>query len=156
MFVRALAAFLILPGMAAGLVPWLIASFDPWQLGGWKPGIIVLFLGLFLLLRCVRDFYVVGKGTLAPWDPPRKLVVLGLYCYTRNPMYVGVLTLLVGWMLTAGSPLIAAYTCALAAAFHLRVVLNEEPWLAGQFPVEWAEYAQKVPRWVLRLPQPPD
>ena len=107
--------------------------------------------GLVLLLWCVRDFYVRGKGTLAPWDPPQNLVVVGLYRYMRNPMYVGVLTLVGGWVLTVGSFLVALYAVVLAIAFHIRVVVNEEPWLRSQFGDDWARYSANVPRWVPRL-----
>ena len=106
-----------------------------------------LILGAAILLWCVRDFYVSGKGTLAPWDPPKHLVTVGLYRFTRNPMYVGVLLLLCGWSVLAGSPLLAGYTVFLAIAFHLRVVLYEEPRLKTQFGSEWPNYAATVPRW---------
>jgi protein-S-isoprenylcysteine O-methyltransferase Ste14 len=56
-------------------------------------------MGIFALVWCVRDFYVSGRGTLAPWDPPTRLVIIGLYRFLRNPMYVAVLTILVGWAL---------------------------------------------------------
>ncbi len=69
MFLRALASFLVLPGVVAGLVPPMIAAADPWRGAGWTVGIGVLAVGLFVLLWTVRDFYVAGKGTLAPWDP---------------------------------------------------------------------------------------
>jgi protein-S-isoprenylcysteine O-methyltransferase Ste14 len=108
-----------------------------------------------VLLWCVRDFYVSGRGTLAPWDPPQRLVRVGLYRFTRNPMYVGVLLIVSGWSLLAGSPRLAWYTAILAVAFHLRVVLHEERWLAGQFGPDWEEYKRRVPRWLLRIPQLP-
>ncbi len=105
MFLRALASFLVLPGVVAGLVPPVLAAADPWRRSGWAGGVAVLAVGLFALLWTVRDFYVAGKGTLAPWDPPRHLVVVGLYGYTRNPMYMGVITVVAGWALLRGSPL---------------------------------------------------
>jgi protein-S-isoprenylcysteine O-methyltransferase Ste14 len=111
---------------------------------GWP----IMVLGISIVLWCVRDFYVIGKGTLAPWDPPRKLVVVGLYKLLRNPMYVGVLGFLAGWTLLAGSPVLAVYTLVVALAFHLRVVLYEEPTLARLFVNEWAQYRKKVNRWI--------
>jgi protein-S-isoprenylcysteine O-methyltransferase Ste14 len=100
-------------------------------------------------------FSAAGKGTLAPWDPPRRLVVVGLYRFTRNPMYVGVLTLVLGWTLLLGSPWLAAYVVVLAAVFHLRTVLYEEPHLARLFGVEWERYRAAVPRWLPRRPREP-
>jgi hypothetical protein len=82
------------------------------------------------LLWCVRDFYVRGRGTLAPWSPPLRLVVDGLYRYTRNPMYVAVVLILLGWAATFDVHALYACAAAVAVAFHLRVRLHEEPFLA--------------------------
>jgi protein-S-isoprenylcysteine O-methyltransferase Ste14 len=76
---------------------------------------------------------VSGKGTLAPWDPPKRLVVVGLYRFTRNPMYVGITLMLIGWSLLVGSSWLFGYTAILALAFHLRILLYEEPRLEKQF-----------------------
>ena len=126
LFLRALVAFLALPGMVAGVIPWLIVSAGEPRASGWPwPGRLLMAAGLCILLWCVRDFYVAGKGTLAPWDPPTTLVRAGLYRFTRNPMYVGVLTLVSGWTLSSGSRTLAVYTAGLALAFHLRVIFYE-------------------------------
>jgi protein-S-isoprenylcysteine O-methyltransferase Ste14 len=153
LFARALVSFLVLPGVVAGLIPWLIVSsndFEPTD--GWPwPGLGVLSTGLAILLWCVRDFYVTGKGTLAPWDPPLALVGVGLYRYVRNPMYVGVLILVAGWAILVGSRALALYWLALIVIFHLRVVFFEEAWLAKSFPAEWNAYRAAVPRWLPRI-----
>jgi protein-S-isoprenylcysteine O-methyltransferase Ste14 len=151
MFIRALIAFLALPGVVAGLLPILIARGDTQRHGGTAIGFAVLALGLVLLLWCVRDFYVAGKGTLAPWDPPKRLVVVGLYRFIRNPMYVAVLTVVLGWTLIFGSTWLAIYLVTLAIAFHLRVLFYEEPRLRQQFTTEWGAYFTTVPRWLPRL-----
>src|SRR5689334_11565608 len=104
MLARALLAFLALPVVVAGLVPSLLLGSDRWRMYGTPLGWPVLFFAGCVLLWCVRDFYTIGKGTLAPWDPPKKLVIVGLYRYVRNPMYIGVLGLVAGWSLIAGSP----------------------------------------------------
>ena len=150
MFIRALFAFLVLPGVVAGLVPVLIASVDTQRRGGTAMGFAVLALGVVLLLWCVRDFYVAGKGTLAPWDPPKHLVVVGLYRFVRNPMYLAVLTVVLGWTLVFGSMWLALYIVALAIGFHLRVRCYEEPRLRQQFQAEWSAYFKAVPRWLPR------
>ncbi len=95
--------------------------------------------GVFVLLWCVRDFYVAGRGTLAPWAPPRRLVRTGLYRFSRNPMYVGVLSILVGWATGFRSWPLALYAAFVALGFHLRVVLYEEPTLARSFSREWEQ-----------------
>jgi len=151
--IRAFAAFLALPAMIAGLIPWLwLLPADRWRLRGTQLGWPVLAAGLFVLLWCVRDFYVIGRGTLAPWDPPRRLVVVGLYRYARNPMYVGVVAVIAGWSLVAGSLVLGGYAVFLLFVFHLRVVLYEEPVLARLFGKDWEQYRAKVNRWWPGLP----
>ena len=148
MFLRAIIAFLILPTMVAILAPPLIASIDPWRGQLWLPGLVVVLAGAFILVWCVRDFYVSGKGTLAPWNPPKNLVIVGLYRFVRNPMYLGVLLLVLGWSLFLVSPIIAIYAIVLILGFHLRVTIYEEPWLEAQFGEAWRVYKNTVPRWL--------
>jgi protein-S-isoprenylcysteine O-methyltransferase Ste14 len=147
LFARAVIASLALPGVVAFLVPLLLApearqaDLNPW-------GLITLALGIALLLACVREFYVAGRGTLAPWSPPRALVVTGLYRYSRNPMYVGVVLVLAGWAWTYQSWRLAAYAGIVTVVFHLRVIFHEERWLAATHPAEWAQYRTRVRRWL--------
>jgi protein-S-isoprenylcysteine O-methyltransferase Ste14 len=115
---RVLIAFLVLPGFVTGLVPAMIFTFDPWRESGFSIGYVFIGLGVFLLIWCVRDFYVSGRGTLAPWSPPSKLVVVGLYRFLRNPMYVSVLLILAGWCLISGSAVLVAYTVFMATMFR--------------------------------------
>jgi len=151
MFTRALIAFLALPGLVAFGIPvaWL------WRTNrttlSHPLGLVLLCCGVAGLLWCVRDFYVSGRGTLAPWAPPERLVVVGLYRYSRNPMYVCVALVLVGWAASFGSVGLLLYSFAVVAAFHLRVVLGEEPWLARTHAEQWHEYASRVPRWFGRV-----
>jgi len=152
LFVRALISFLVLPGTFAGLIPAWVVLTDRGRGLGLIFGVVPFAIGVVMLLWCVRDFYVSGRGTLAPWDPPKRLVIVGLYRFTRNPMYAGILLLLTGWSLFAASSLLAGYAVMLAIAFHLRVLLYEEPRLKMQFSEEWAAYAATVPRWLPRLP----
>lgn len=151
MFARALFAFLVLPGIAAILVPPLLASVDSWKGSPFLPGLFVMLAGGVVLVWCVRDFYVSGKGTLAPWDPPRQLVVIGLYRFVRNPMYLGVLLFVLGWSFYLSSPVLAVYAGFLAIGFHVRVVKYEEPWLESQFGEEWRTYRTAVSRWLPRV-----
>ncbi len=150
MIQRALVAFLILPGSVAIAAPPLLALIDPWKEKGRAYGLFLMLAGSAILLRCVRDFLVSGKGTLAPWDAPERMVVTGLYRHMRNPMYGGVILLVLGWTIYYASPLLAAYTVLLTLGFHLRVVVGEEPWLASQFGDQWERYRNGVPRWLPR------
>ena len=145
-------AFLALPGVVAGLVPALIACQDTSRiLGGSKSGFVIMGTGLGLLLWCVRDFIVAGRGTLAPWDPPKQLVDAGLYRWVRNPMYIAVVTIVIGWSIATGSVWLAGYGIALAVGFHVRVPYFEEPWLKRQFETKWTEYSNAVNRWLPRF-----
>ena len=98
--------------------------------------------------RLLRD----RQGTLAPWDPPKKLVTVGLYRFVRNPIYIGVVGYVLGWSLIAGSRRMAVYAAVLAVGFHLRVVFYEEPTLARLFGNEWYRYRANVNRWWPRRP----
>lgn len=151
MLLRALTAFLALPGMVAGLVPLLLVYSDPYRGGGSPLGLLGVALGLSILLWCVRDFYVAGRGTLAPWDPPRSLVLVGLYRHLRNPMYVGVLCILLGWAVTAGSPFVACFTAFMGLFFHVMVTTHEEPRAEENFGDDWRRYSAEVRRWWPRL-----
>jgi protein-S-isoprenylcysteine O-methyltransferase Ste14 len=145
LFWRALVAFLLLPGMVAFVVPWMLRPAGADFRLATLP---ILAVGLTLLLWCVRDFYVAGRGSLAPWAPPTKLVVVGLYRWSRNPMYVAVITILCGWALAFSSRGLWIYAAVVAVGFHLRVVFGEEPWLAKTHGAAWTSYRARVPRWL--------
>ena len=145
LFWRALAAFVAMPGIVAFLGPWLLR---PRPIRLHPAGLVPIALGAMLLLWCVRDFYVAGRGTLAPWAPPERLVTRGLYRVSRNPMYVAVVMILAGWASAFGSSRLWIYAGLVALAFHLRVVLGEEPWLARRHGDAWTMYRARVPRWL--------
>ena len=145
---RAALEFLALPGVVGFLVPWLMLDrrfagrvFQP-------SGFVLLAPGLILLVWCVAAFYHVGRGTLAPWDPPRALVVTGVYGLSRNPMYVAVVLVLCGWALGFRARPLVIYAAVVAVAFHFRVVFFEEPWLVRRYGDEWIRYKARVPRWL--------
>jgi protein-S-isoprenylcysteine O-methyltransferase Ste14 len=149
MILRAAVAFAALPGIVAIALPFCWLTLQGQLQPLFAPGLLLLAMGLLCLLICVREFLVFGQGTLAPWDPPRKLVRTGLYRYTRNPMYVSVLLVLFGWASAYLSWPLLIYTVALAAMFHLSLLLQEEPCLKRTYGEQWLEYAQRVPRWLL-------
>jgi protein-S-isoprenylcysteine O-methyltransferase Ste14 len=142
----------LLPGVVAGYVPYRILLASG---GAHLPALciasvaasVLILTGVIVLLRCVWDFFARGKGTLAPIDLPRHLVVSGLYRYTRNPMYSGVLAVLLGEAWLFGSTSILKYAICVLIAFHLFVVLYEEPALEAQFRDSYRAYRQAVPRW---------
>ena len=149
---RALFFVLLLPGTVAGYIPLSILRAEDLlripDLGLASICAAVLALGgALVLLRCVWDFFAAGKGTLAPIDPPRFLVVRGLYRFTRNPMYNGVIAIILGQAWLFGSIGLAKYALLVLILFHLFVVFYEEPALESQFGESYLAYRRAVPRW---------
>jgi protein-S-isoprenylcysteine O-methyltransferase Ste14 len=146
----ALFTFLV-PGTVLVLVPFVLVSsgFGP-RLDLGKAnlfGLGPLALGVAVILRCFADFVRRGRGTPAPYDPPRELVVVGLYRFVRNPQYLGVVSVVVGEALLAGSPVLLGYATLLAVGYHLLVRYYEEPTLGRLFGEAYARYCEAVPRW---------
>lgn len=148
MFFRALLAFILLPGVFAGIIPALIIRYGDYPVSGTTMGWFILACGVLLLLLCVRDFFVAGQGTLAPWDPPQQLVMVGLYRFVRNPMYIAVIIIISGWVISTHALSLAVYGLLMVAVFHLRVVYGEEPEMLKQFGNHWKHYENSVPRWL--------
>ncbi len=140
-------AFLVLPGVVAFAVPLYLVAPGRVESTVAFAGLVPLLAGGVLLASCVREFYVAGRGTLAPWAPPQALVVSGPYRYSRNPMYVAVLLILSGWAVLFQSWVLAVYAVVIGTAFQLRILFGEEPWLARTHGEQWVRYRAKVPRW---------
>ncbi len=118
-------------------------------------GLVVLGIGAVLAAWCVLAFPLVGRGTPAPFDPPRRLVTSGPYRWVRNPMYVGAVLSLTGAALYYGSIVLAAYGVAFLLAAHLFVTAYEERALQRTFGAEYEAYRARVGRWLPRLPRLP-
>lgn len=147
---------LVAPGTVAGYLPWLIGRwrFDD-DFGAFLPvraaGALLALAGALVLLECFVRFAWRGLGTPAPVAPTRRLIVTGLYRHVRNPMYVAVFALIAGQALLFGSLPLLAYGAAVWAAFHLFVLIYEEPTLRRQFPDDYRAFVAAVPRWLPRL-----
>lgn len=115
-------------------------------------GALLIAAGTAGYLWCALDFTFQGRGTPAPIDPPKVLVVRGLYRFVRNPMYISVLLILLGESLLFGSLPLLRYAGVVAALFHLFVLLYEEPALKTKFGSSYEDYCQRVRRWVPRIP----
>jgi protein-S-isoprenylcysteine O-methyltransferase Ste14 len=113
-------------------------------------GVAVVLMGLALALWCVLTFALRGRGTPAPFDPPRRLVILGPYAFVRNPMYIGAVVALLGAALFYRSLALLAYACAFLLAAHVLVVLYEEPTLWRTFASDYEAYLREVHRWLPR------
>jgi protein-S-isoprenylcysteine O-methyltransferase Ste14 len=145
----------LVPGTVLGLVPFLLlqnlgAPFDWGRMH--LLGLLLLVPGLAIIIWCFIDFIQRGRGTPAPYDPPRRLVTAGLYRYVRNPQYIGVVLVAMGEALWAGSPILLAYAAFLALGYHLFVRFYEEPTLHKLFGKDYERYCATVPRWLPKRP----
>ena len=143
----------VVPGTVTILVPYLLLSSrsapPPLQIGIFRyAGVLPILLGASMYLWCAWDFTFAGRGTPAPIDPPKELVVRGLYRYVRNPMYVGVLSILFGEALFFESRRLFEYTAIAFIFFFLFVILYEEPSLRQQFGESYQKYCKATPRWL--------
>ena len=141
----------VLPGTFAVLLPILLAGNQAAASGATLGLALSLFaLGIVMYLRSAWDFAVFGSGTPAPIDAPKRLVTQGFYRYTRNPMYVAALTVVVGWATLFGAVILVAYAALLFVIFSLFIRLYEEPRLAREFGSDYAAYVSQVGRWLPR------
>jgi protein-S-isoprenylcysteine O-methyltransferase Ste14 len=151
------AVFLVIaPGFIAGWVPWWIshwrveAPFFGIQLFRYV-GTALLALGLAGLLDSFVRFALQGIGTPAPVFPTRHLVVSGLYRYVRNPMYVAVVSAILGQGLLLGNLKLLEYGGLVFLLFHLFVLVYEEPTMKATFGAEYESFCARVPRWIPRF-----
>lgn len=148
--------FVIAPCTVAGLVPWWISRWQvrPPFFGLFSSriaGVVLLIAGLPMLLDSFARFAIEGLGTPAPVFPTRHLVVTGWYRYVRNPMYVAVVSIIVGQALLFGSITLLEYGALVWLFFHLFVLAYEEPTMRATFGEEYRLYCANVPRWIPRL-----
>jgi protein-S-isoprenylcysteine O-methyltransferase Ste14 len=158
-----LRAIALLPGVVTLAIPGIIlwrTGMDSWGLWQSVPatrivlpvmGVVCICLGLVLMTATIRLFATVGKGTLAPWEPPQRIVVRGVYRHVRNPMISGVLFVLLGEsVLTASVPLFQWFIIFVIINF-IYISLLEEPMLVNRFGDNYVTYKRNVPRWLPRL-----
>jgi len=153
-YLKTLLFTVLVPGTVAGLVPyWIRAATGAAPAEPLLRALALLLAagGLAIYLWCALDF-ARAAGTPAPIDPPKELVARGLYRYSRNPMYVGVLSLIAAQALYFTSSGTLLYAALLFLAFHSFVVLYEEPTLARSFGAAYQRYRASVPRWIPKLP----
>jgi protein-S-isoprenylcysteine O-methyltransferase Ste14 len=149
----------LVPGTVVGLVPYWLSRWHlaPPFLGTSLTrvaGALLVVAASPLFVSFLSRFVVEGHGTPAPVAPPKHLVVGGPFRWTRNPGYVAVVALLVGQGLVFASPGVLAWAMIVALAFHVFVLLYEEPTLRSTFGTEYDDYCRRVPRWIPRRPAP--
>jgi protein-S-isoprenylcysteine O-methyltransferase Ste14 len=152
---RSLLWTVLMPGMVAGYIPWRYLGLRTASFAPGNPrqllGLASVILGVALLAECIWQFARRGRGTLSPVDPPRHLVVEGLYKYVRNPMYLAVSLIVLGEALIAASWTVFFYWVCFFIAASVFVVGYEEPWLRRQFGESYEHYTRHVRRWIPRL-----
>ena len=148
---------ILVPGTVAGIVPWLLlhSSEEAAHLTPslWLIGLLPLLLGVGLYFWCAGAFTFIGKGTPAPIDAPIFLVREGPYQWVRNPMYLAVLSVIIGEAILFHSLLLVGYALLIWVVVHLFVVFFEEPSLRRQFGESYETYLRTVPRWLPRSPR---
>jgi protein-S-isoprenylcysteine O-methyltransferase Ste14 len=115
-------------------------------------GLVLAFGGALLAGACIATFVTRGRGTPAPFDPPREFVASGPYRYVRNPMYIGGALVILGAGFILLSPAIVLLAAGFLLVMHLIVVLHEEPVLAKRFGASYERYKAAVRRWLIRKP----
>ena len=155
---RHLASILLLPATVVILVPsWIVAGGGASAPDGFPIGVLRIVValalaaaGLTLMARTIALFATVGRGTLAPWDPPRRLVLRGVYRNVRNPMISGVFALLLAESVFFASPALFGWFLAFVTANLVYIPLVEEPMLERRFGEDYDRYRENVPRWIPR------
>lgn len=149
LFFRNLFFTLLQPGLVAAFFPYLIVKGAVSKTGGAVQiaGIVLGLTGLVVMLACIFRFATEGQGTLSPADPTKNLVAGGFYRYSRNPMYLGVMGILVGESIFFGIVPLWLYSLLVFAVFNLFIVFVEEPRLKRDFGEAWADYCRRVGRW---------
>lgn len=153
MLIRSLIAFLTLPAIAIFAIPVAIFLAGNCNTSGVVPsitGVALVVAGMFMMWHTISLFFSVGNGTLAPWDPPRSLVVRGIYRHVRNPMISGVCCVLLGESLLFASTYMALWFALFALANLIYLPLVEEPKLKKRFGEDYEQYKRNVPRWFPR------
>ena len=147
---KSLLFLILVPGVFIGVIPPLFLFTGPYIETGFlsRLALPLWVIGGAVILWCFWDLFSKGHGTPAPMDPPKELIVTGLYNYVRNPMYVGVLAMLLAHFLWFGFWLLLAYAILLFFGFHTFVTLYEEPTLKKKFGKAYKDYLKRVPRWL--------
>ena len=148
---------IFVPGTVAFVIPWFLlqqsGSLMPLVPSFWLIGLLPMVLGIAGYLWCAGAFTFIGKGTPAPIDAPKNLVIAGPYQWVRNPMYVAVLSIVLGEALLFRSYQLVAYALLVFAIVHTFVLFYEEPTLRRQFGASYEAYLLAVPRWLPRYPR---
>lgn len=151
--VRNLAMIVVFPGTVAIYIPYrLLTPIDVPRMSQWSlyqyPAALLILFGTGILLSCIWSFARIGRGTLAPFDETRRLIVVGLYRYLRNPMYIGVTLILLGQSWFFWSDRLLIYAGIVFVAFNTLVIAYEENRLRYKYGNQYRRYCNSVGRWL--------
>lgn len=157
LLLRSLLWTVLFPGMVGGYIPWRYFGVrdarpsitDPFDL----IALAMIITGAAFLAQCILEFAQRGRGTLSPVDPPKELVVQGLYRYVRNPMYVSVSAVILGEALLIRSTALVLYWLVFFVFVNVWVRVYEEPNLRARFGESYERYTGSVGRWIPRRPR---
>jgi protein-S-isoprenylcysteine O-methyltransferase Ste14 len=154
LLVRNLFFTILQPGIVVVLIPYFILGDKVNTIFTEPFGIqqvmsaIIFFIGFLIMTTCILRFAFYGRGTLSPADPTKQLITVGLYKYSRNPMYIGVLLMLIGLSVLFGSNSLGMYTMFVFISFNIFIVFFEEPRLRKDFGEDYMNYCKRVRRWI--------
>lgn len=156
---KATMATILVPGSFCFLVPYFIIKASlpaptPVPIAAQILAGLLVLCGLIMVVWVSVAFVRKGQGTPIPLEPPKQLVIQGLFRYVRNPMYVGALLILLGEIFFFKSVWLLLYALGLWSALHTFLIVFEEPQLIKRFGAEFIEYMQTVPRWIPKVPVP--
>ena len=148
---------IFVPSGVTILTPYLLLTS---RYGSWRinllafrfVGVIPILLGVAIYIWCACEFTFTGRGTPAPFDPPKQLVIKGPYLFVRNPMYVFVALTLIGEAIVFGAVILVVYAVIAITVCHVWVLLYEEPGLRRRFGEPYKRYCESVSRWIPGLP----
>ena len=156
LWLRSIFFTILFPGTVTVLIPYWLISSRAGEVTSPRPvisylGLPLIAVGAAALLWCIWDFFAAGRGTLAPIDPPKQLVVRGLYRNVRNPMYFAVVTILLGEAFFFRSATVLVEAAIFFGCANLFILLYEEPALQRKFGESYEQYRQRVGRWIPKL-----
>ena len=160
LWIKGIVFTILVPGSVAGYIPWLLVREGSKDIdwGAWNYSGLIFFIGgIIIYIITAASFIMRGKGTPAIWftkgigwligKEPTKMISSGLYKYSRNPMYAGVMTTVLGEGILFGFSILLWYCLALIIIFNIVVILIEEPHLSKKFGEEYRQYKKRTRRW---------
>jgi len=150
-FIAPIVAVLVFPYLIIALEQMAVRPAITSSISQAIVGSVIAIAGLIVSIMAVRLFILIGNGTIMPWDPTRKLIIVGLYRHVRNPMILGLIVTQMGEALLFASYGVAILAILIFIINTIYVMYSEEPGLEKRFGQEYLDYKKNVPRWIPRI-----